>query len=146
MTTLNRVRDGLTYAGFTDLKVMTCPICGVVYAIPAALQANAYKRGEGKIQWFCCNGHQLGYHGDSEAERQLKIMRERARMASARADADRDLRIHTEAQLRSQKGATTKARKRHAAALCPCCNRSFVQLKRHMDTQHPSYDPTKGAA
>jgi hypothetical protein len=32
-----------------------------------------------------------------------------------------------------------KARKRAAAALCPCCNRSFVQLRRHLASQHPDY-------
>jgi DNA repair exonuclease SbcCD ATPase subunit len=60
-----------------------------------------------------------------------------------RAQAERDLREDTERRLSAQKAQTTKARKRAAAALCPCCNRSFVQLRRHMETKHPGYDPAK---
>lgn len=133
--TLHRVRNGATYAGETDLKVMTCPVCGVVYAIPARLQENAYDRGHGEIQWFCCNGHQLGYHGKSEAE----IAREKTEAALVREQATRDLLAHTERSLRSQKGATTKAKKRHASGVCPCCERSFVQLRRHMAAKHADY-------
>lgn len=138
--TLNRVRDGLTYAGETDLTVMTCPICGVTYAIPARMQQMAYDRGEGNIQWFCCNGHKLGYHGDSEATKERNLRES----AQRRAQAERDLREHTEHKLRAQKGATTKAKKRHAAGVCPCCNRTFQQVACHMASQHPDYDPVKG--
>ena len=133
--------SGFTYSGDTDLIIMTCPVCGVTYAIPATLQANAISKGQGKIQWFCCNGHQLGYHGKSDAEKRAEDAEARATRASQRADATRDLLKDTENRLRAQKGATTKAKKRHAAALCPCCNRSFVQLRRHLETQHPEYKP-----
>lgn len=136
---LNRVRDGHTYAGNTDLVVMTCPACGVTYAIPRVLQQAAQEAGDRKITWCCPNGHDLGYNGPSEAA-------ERAERAEADRDwyrqrhqAERDLREHTEHRLRAQKAATTRAKKRHAAGVCPCCNRSFVQLKRHMATQHSDY-------
>ena len=139
VTILRRVRDGYTYAGESDLAVITCPVCGITYAIPERLRSNAQAKGEGAIQWFCPNGHQLGFHGASEAEleKQARVRAER------RAQAERDLREHTEHRLRAQKGATTKARKRHAAGVCPCCSRSFVQLRRHMETKHPDYDPAK---
>lgn len=144
-TTLRRVREGYTYAGDTDLEVLTCPVCGVTYGIPSAMQRNAYDKGEGAIQWFCPNGHQLGYHGPSEAQKAREKAENQARWAEQRLKAERDLRAHTERQLAAQKGQTTKARKRAAAALCPCCNRSFVQLRRHMEAKHPDYDPAKPA-
>lgn len=134
---LSRVQDGCTYRGGLDLRVMTCPVCGVTYAIPLGMQQNARDRGEGKIQWYCPNGHQLGYHGPSEAARE----RERAQRAERRANAERDLRADTERRLTAQKGATTRAKKRAAAAVCPRCNRTFSQLARHMATKHPDYDP-----
>lgn len=37
------------------------------------------------------------------------------------------------------KGQLTKTRKRVAGGVCPCCNRSFVNLGRHMAGQHPDY-------
>jgi ssDNA-binding Zn-finger/Zn-ribbon topoisomerase 1 len=140
---ITRARSGYTYAGDTDLSVMTCPSCGITYAIPQTLKENAYKKGNYQIMWHCPNGHELGY-GQGETERQRKRADEaeaRAKRAQQRAEAERDLREHTERQLSAQRGATTRAKKRHAAGVCPCCKRSFVQLKRHMETKHPDYKP-----
>ena len=141
-TILRGTRAGYTYSGEADLTVMSCPCCGITYAIPERLRANASERGNGKIQWYCPNGHQLGYHGASEADKH----RRRAEEAQRRANAERDLREHTEHRLRAQKGATTKARKRHAAGVCPACNRTFSQLVAHMASQHPDYDPERGTS
>lgn len=137
MTTLLRVQDGYTYAGDTDLVVMTCAACGITYAVPLRLQENAYKRGEGKITWFCPNGHAQGYYGQSEADRlrdQLALQRGRA----GRLAAERD---QAQASARGYKGAATRVRNRAKAGVCPCCNRTFKQLARHMKTQHPEFDP-----
>jgi|ERR1041384_335707 hypothetical protein len=140
---LQRVRDGFVYSGDTNLVVMTCPVCGVMYAIPQTMQENAYRKGNGKIEWCCPNGHQLGYHGPSAIEQERDRAQAALKRAQERAAAERDLREHTEYKLRAQKGATTRAKKRHAAGLCPCCNRTFQQLQRHMATKHPDYDPAK---
>lgn len=37
------------------------------------------------------------------------------------------------------KGQLTKTKKRIANGVCPCCNRSFANLERHMAGQHPDY-------
>jgi hypothetical protein len=44
-----------------------------------------------------------------------------------------------EARVRAEKAEEAKARleKRVRSGLCPCCKRSFVNLKRHMATKHP---------
>lgn len=146
MTTTFRASAGETFAGQSDLKVMCCPTCGIIYAIPERLRARAKELGGRQRVWFCPNGHELGYSGRSEAQTE----RERAEKAAAqvrwaeqRLRAERELREDTERRLSAQKGQTTKARKRAAAALCPCCNRSFVQLRRHMETKHPDYDPER---
>lgn len=34
---------------------------------------------------------------------------------------------------------TGMLRNRAAAGVCPCCNRTFEQLGRHMTTKHPEY-------
>lgn len=131
---LRRVIDGYVYAGDTDLCVKSCPVCGVTYAIPQTMHKHARDRGEFRILWYCPNGHQLGYGGPSEAERERDEVQRRL-------TAERELREHTERQLSAQKAATTRARKRAAAAVCPCCNRTFQQLARHMQTKHPDYRP-----
>jgi len=37
------------------------------------------------------------------------------------------------------KGHHTRLKKRIAAGVCPCCNRSFQNLQSHMKNQHPQY-------
>ncbi len=138
---LQRVSDGYTYAADFNLKVMSCPDCGVMYAIPQTMQENAYKIGHRKIVWFCPNGHELGYNGKSQAEQERDQAQSSLQRAQERAAAERDLRVHTERQLRAQKAATTRARKRHVAGVCPACNRTFSQLVEHMKTQHPDFKP-----
>lgn len=29
--------------------------------------------------------------------------------------------------------------------VCPCCNRSFQNLKRHMNTKHPNWSENEGS-
>lgn len=132
----------LTYT--THLVVVTC-WCGTPHAVPQTLrdkQERDHRDGCTQTGIYCPLGHSYIIAGEGEAarlERQLKAERERA----ARLAAQRD---QAEASARAHKGAATRARKRAAAAVCPCCKRSFVQLRRHMETKHPDYDPAGGAA
>jgi hypothetical protein len=122
-------------------ELTTCQCwCGINLAIPTNLYRTAHDTGESV---YCPLGHKFSWT-ESEADRLRKKLEQteaRATRAEQRRQAERDLREHTERQLAAQKGATTRARKRAAAALCPCCNRSFVQLRRHLETKHPGYDP-----
>lgn len=40
---------------------------------------------------------------------------------------------------RAQKGQNTRLKNRIAAGVCPCCNRSFQNVARHMAGQHPDF-------
>jgi hypothetical protein len=126
---------------YTERLSTTRCWCGIPLAVPENLLDQAYNHG---VQIHCPIGHRFGWK-ETEADRQ-KARADRAeanlKRARDRAEAEKDLREDTERRLRAQKGETTKARKRAAAAVCPCCNRSFVQLRRHMETKHPDYQPT----
>jgi hypothetical protein len=126
---------------YTGRLVITSCWCGIHMAIPEDLYDIA-QRKEGKQVW-CPLGHTFVY-GDAENKR----LRREAAQAQARLEEERrrrmaeaELRRDTELRLRAQKGATTKARKRHAAGVCPACKRTFSQLARHMESQHPDFDP-----
>lgn len=131
---------GETFAGYTELEVEVCT-CGVLFAAPKHMLDA--RRHDGK-SFYCPNGHCLSYEGDRKRlERDLEKAQQREHEANQRRLAERELREHTERQLSAQKGATTKARKRHAAGLCPVCNRSFSSLREHIKTKHPDYDPAR---
>lgn len=127
----------LAYTG--ELTVVTC-WCGTVHAVPSELrdyQLRQHRDGRQVIEVYCPLGHTYTPAGEGEAAKlQRRLQAEREAVARARAQRDQ-----AEASLKAQKAATTRAKKRHAAAVCPCCQRSFVQLRRHMATKHPNYDP-----
>jgi dephospho-CoA kinase len=125
---------------YTEVLETTRCWCGISLAVPSNLLRNAYDHG---TQIYCPIGHKFGWK-ETEADRQRKRAEQaeaRAKRAEERRQAERDLREHTERQLSAQRGATTRAKKRSAAGVCPCCNRSFKQIRHHMASQHPDYKP-----
>lgn len=123
----------------TDKLIVTdCAQCGVVFAITEEFRER--RRADGK-SLYCPNGHTLTY-GKSEADKLREQLQERERritfLRDMRAGADRRADA-AERSLRATKGVVTKMKKRAAAGVCPCCNRHFAELERHMATKHPDY-------
>lgn len=142
---LSNPRKGATYNVSRKLVVVDCPTCGLTYAIPDSLDewllqynSAAYPQNVGSVH--CPAGHEWHYTGLNE-EQELRRKLDAERQRSGRIAAERD---QIEASRRAQKAATTRARKRHANGVCPACKRTFQNVQRHMDSQHPDYDPTKG--
>jgi DNA repair exonuclease SbcCD ATPase subunit len=79
---------------------------------------------------------------ETEAARLKKELEaERKRLEFAR-NAERVQREEAERlghQLIAARGQMTKLRNRVGKGVCPCCNRSFENLKRHMVSKHPDY-------
>jgi hypothetical protein len=99
-------------------------------------------RENGK-QVFCPMGH-TWVCGKTEAQiLRDKLDREKAARAHERSQADqrqaelRDQRDAAERSARGHKGAHTRTKNRVRRGVCPCCNRHFENLQRHMDTKHP---------
>jgi len=123
------MNDTLTYAGV--LNVFTCPVCGITYGAPDEF-VKAQRRDGGKV--YCCRGHELGWD-ETEAQR----LRKRLATAEATATHYRDQAEAAERSRRAIKGHLTRVKRRVAAGVCPCCNRTFKDLGRHMAGQHPDY-------
>lgn len=119
------------------LVVQACCNCGMDFGVPADFDS---RRLSDKKTFFCPAGHPQSYIGKTdaqlrrEAERREANALEEARIASAAAE-------RAQRELTKVKKAQAAAVKRAKAALCPVdgCGRSFVQLKRHMDTKHPEF-------
>jgi septal ring factor EnvC (AmiA/AmiB activator) len=120
-----------------ELVVATC-WCGIVFAIPA--NRERWMREKDTNSCYCPEGHSFHYSSNRRTalERELTA----ARDAAAQARAERD---QAEASARGYKAAATRARKRHAAGICPACKRTFQNVQRHMASQHPDYKPEEGA-
>lgn len=122
----------------TILTAHECGECGITWAMPK--QFIESRRKDGKT-FYCPNGHKRVYR-ETEAQKLEKKLA--AAQGNYRAAVDRAERAReqTEAERRrhaATKGQLTKTKKRVAGGVCPCCNRSFVDLGRHMAGQHPDY-------
>lgn len=120
----------------------TCCRCKATMWLPQELE-DAAQRGREKIYFYCAYGHSQSYvTGETEAD---KLRRERDRLAQQIAQRDdeikrqRERRQTTERQLAAQKANVTKLKKRAGAGVCPCCNRTFSGLQRHMAAKHPEF-------
>lgn len=137
MTTLNLTEQ---------LVTEHCISCGVHFAVPISYQQ---QRVADQRNYWCPNGHQQHYTGKTEAQKlrdQLERTEREKTWAENRAKRLRDEADAERRQHAATKGQLTKARKRAAAALCPCCNRTFAQMSEHLRTQHPEYvETTLGA-
>jgi hypothetical protein len=113
-------------AQVVSLFVEECCACGVVFGITSQLKQ---QRLDDHRTFHCPNGHQQHYTGESDAEKNARLLREeQARHARtiARANEADAARLKAERKL-----------KRAARGVCTCCNRTFRDLQRHMATKHP---------
>jgi DNA repair exonuclease SbcCD ATPase subunit len=129
------VSDTIEYTG--RLTVLTC-WCGMRHAVPEELrrqQVRQQDRGESVTSVYCPLGHSHIPAGKSQAT----IERERRERLEAQLQHERDQHQAERRSHAATKGQLTKTKKRISGGTCPCCNRSFVNLARHMKGQHPEY-------
>lgn len=115
------------------LESETCCRCGVVFGIEANHRARLIqKKG---TNFYCPNGHPQHYIGETEADR----LKRELEWARSQRDSARSALKMTENTLRVVKGHKTRLKKRIANGVCPCCNRTFENVARHMKSKHPGY-------
>lgn len=102
--------------------------CNNSFALPKRTIDNLKAKRKG---WFCphCGASRI-FTGETEEQR-------RARLAEQRCASEEACRIEAET-LAAQRGRQyRRIRERVQAGVCPCCNRTFQNLARHMATKHP---------
>lgn len=133
----------MSFAVTAQFELSTCYKCGIQFAMPTWYRQ---KRIEDHADFYCPNGHAQHFSAETEAEIERRL-RQRAEQQVARAEDEKLRALRREAALRSE---LNRHRKRAANGVCPCCNRSFVNMARHMKTQHPEFagpkPVVKGAA
>lgn len=129
MSTRGRV---LTLGIGERLVTETCYSCCVLFAMVEDFWEH---RQNDRKNFFCPNGHSQAYIGKSDA---TKLKEAEAREVALRDQLEAAAREHERT-----KAALLRDRARFANGVCPCCNRSFTNVARHMTTQHPDYDVTK---
>lgn len=115
------------------LVTETCYSCGVLFAMAEDYRDHRLKDGK---NFHCPSGH-------SQAYVQGKTDEQKLREASARETALKDQLSAAIRDAETTRAALIRDRHRFANGVCPCCNRSFDNVRRHMTTKHPDYDVTQ---
>ena len=123
-----------------ETEQLCCGNCGIIFAVPKHW---ADGRREDGSTWFCPNGHPRVFN---KGKRRLEILEEELRR-------ERQLAAQVRGRAEAAEAAEADARRREAAAKrqvaslkkkategeCPCCARSFGNLRAHMARQHPEF-------
>lgn len=81
--------------------------------------------------WYCPKGHPRCWGGDTT---ETKLRDARARETALRDQLEASIR-----DAEAQRVELSRIRQRIANGVCPCCNRSFGNVRAHMASQHPDY-------
>lgn len=116
----------------TRFVVETCCNCGVQFAMTRDFQR---RRLDDQKLFHCPAGHPQRYVGQSEAQRlkgeldrkNAQVEKLNGQVQEARRERDTIAKAHRKMRARVMNG------------VCPCCNRSFDNLRRHMASQHPDF-------
>lgn len=111
-----------------------CGGCGIEFYVPQTWVENRRDKGECGGKFHCPNGHSR-FWKESTLD---KIRRERDRLKQTLAQKDDEI-LAERRRTAAARGIATKLQKRAAAGVCPCCNRSFENMARHMATKHPDF-------
>ena len=112
-------------------RPISCFKCGITWWVDVVWENN---RREDKANFWCPNGHSQAFVKSTVEQLKEQLAAKEVLLAAARTERDRVIRSRD-----AIKGQLTKVRKRVGNGVCPCCNRSFTNLQRHMHTQHPGF-------
>lgn len=129
--------SGIFPAVSVNLTIITCYKCGIPFGIPDYQYNRLINSQEG---FFCPNGHEQFFSGKTEAQKLKEQLEQKEKLL-----AQQTIRIETLRHDRDHhERCATRLRnklKRVKNGVCPCCNRTFSDLWRHMETKHPEYKP-----
>lgn len=119
-----------------DYQRLCCGSCGIVYFFSKGWCDRARERG---TEWKCPNGHGQWF-GEGENDRLRRerdqLKQQMARVEDEKREAQKDAAAQVTARLKAER-ATKRLRARAQGGACPDCNRTFVNMTRHMATKHP---------
>jgi hypothetical protein len=123
-----------TFSETITLTKVDCGTCGGTYAINERYREK--KREQGGF-WHCpyCECA-WGYAASENQKLKKELEQQAAELRAAKCEALSANLLKEEAQ---------KKLRRVDKGVCPCCKRSFTDLRRHMETKHPkefSVEPT----
>ena len=121
----------MKHGPYTEIQ---CGACGVWFCMSET--AYTTKQREGGF-FYCPNGHCRGWNEGTKKRDELRLERDRLKQRLSQRDDEIKAAKKSNSSL---KGQITRIKNRTKNGVCPCCNRHFENLQRHMQGQHPDWD------
>ncbi len=130
-----------------NFSVQHCCQCGASYGVQKEWIQKAIDLGNFQMMHYCPHcGTKQGWGKSEHAQEVARLKNDlaskdrsieylRTDAQSARNEAD-----HFRKSRDGMKGQLVKVKKRISCGVCPCCDRTFQNLQRHMATQHPDFN------
>lgn len=113
------------------LDVINCADCGISFALPDYLLHRLRNNGN---SFYCPVGHSNVFK-ETEVMRLRAKLDEQTRIATQQAERALRAQQEKEVEIKARMVAERKL-KRVNKGVCPCCNRTFQNLAKHMATKH----------
>lgn len=128
----------MNMTGTIFMTEVECANCITHFGVDQALIKRCRETGR---TFYCPLGHG-NVHRDSEVDRlkkQNQALTSQLTWAEQEAERNRVRLVAVRREKASIKGQLTKTRKRIVNGACPCCNRTFANVARHVDSKHPDF-------
>lgn len=109
-----------------DFNTVECYSCGCIFAMSADFYTHRVRDKKG---WYCPNGHNQHFVGESDVDKANRLLKE-----------EQDRHRRTLERVNEAERERDRLKRRVKAGVCPCCKRTFKQLVAHMKQKHPDFD------
>ena len=113
---------------FAYLESQNCCNCGVIFGLEQNHKAQLI---ESHRNFYCPAGHVQHFTGETDKDRAANLQQ--------RFEEERRQRWAAEHRETLAKARLKRVKDRVANGVCPCCNRTFQNLHRHMKAEHPKF-------
>jgi len=116
-----------------------CYKCGIPFGLTNDFRGRRLDDGQ---TFYCPSGHNQCFTKSNVQRLEEKLAVERRNQDNLKMDLKIQERYTRNAQYRAraEKGAKTRMKNRIANGVCPCCNRTFKNVHRHMKNKHPKFN------
>lgn len=118
------------------VRIVHCYKCDWPIALPGRAEEALL---ESKENFWCAQGHPQRFAKSTSTRLQEQID-----AANARAERIESEKKRAIDERNAARAAVSRLKNRASAGVCPCCNRTFVALARHMKAKHPEYGAGHG--
>lgn len=107
-----------------------CCNCGIPFFMP-----NYHRKmliNNPGTSFYCPNGHSQHYTGKTESQKRIEQLEQSIKDEQEAYNRMSDAMLDEKNKAKKLKAQLNRVHK----GVCPCCNRTFVNLQKHMETKH----------